>query len=288
MRIQLIVTILIISAGQVFAGEDVISKQTPYDKADGFNGGLLYDKFWQKGEVAAQFSNKFGLKIDRINKYSEFYRCKSCHGWDQIGSNGYYIKKSPEKAKQPNVSTVNLKKSAISMTPEEIFAKIKNPSKSRPISYDPAEYDPATDTEMGDRMPNYRYVFTDSEIWDLVKFLKEDALDHKNYYTLVTEGSYPNGKSWLINIGKGGDSNIGDRIYAETCSSCHGANGREINIKGLSVGEFTRKKAYELAHKIKFGHPGSNMFGTNLSVQEMKDIHKALADESKYLAIEER
>lgn len=286
MKIILVALFLFVSVGAAFAGGKIEPGQSAYDKADGLNGGLLYDKFWKQGEVSAQFSNAYGLDIDRINKYSNFYRCKSCHGWDRIGKKGYYIKKGPAKAKQPTVTAVDLIKSAASMAPVEIFAKIKKPAQSRPISYSPAGYDPAKSSAMGDSMPNYGEIFTDGEIWDLVKFLKEDATLHSDFYTLVTSGSYPQGKAWFIEIGKGGDSQNGDRIYGENCASCHGVDGREISIKGFSVGKFTRHKTYKLAHKVKFGQPGTDMAGTALSVQEMKDLHKALADERKYPSLE--
>ena len=285
MKNILIAVFIFVTVGSAFAGEKAAPVQSAYDKADGLNGGLLYDKFWKKGEVSAQFSNAYGLDIDRINKYSEFYRCKSCHGWDQIGRNGYYIKKAPAQAKQPTVTAVNLIKSGESLTPAQLFAKIKTPASPRSIAYDPAEYDPALNSEVGDRMPDYGAIFSDEEIWDLVKFLKEDAVRHQEFYTLVTSGSYPKGKAIFTEIGKGGNPKNGDRIFAENCASCHGVDGREISIKGYSVGKFTRKKTYELAHKVKFGQPGSDMFGTDLTVQEMKDLHKALTDEKKYPAI---
>ena len=288
MRNIIIAAFIFVFVGTVYAGDKNEPGQSPYDKANGLNGGLLYDKFWKKGEVSAQFSNAYGLDIDRINKYSAFYRCKSCHGWDQIGSNGYYIKKAPAKAKQPTVTAVNLIKSGESLTPEQLFAKIKNPANPRSIDYDPAGYNPEFSSEIGDRMPNYGEIFTDEEIWDLVKFLKEDAVRHQDFYTLVTSGSYPKGKVVFTEIGKGGDPKNGDRIYAENCASCHGADGRDISIKGYSVGKFTRKKTYELAHKVKFGQPGLNMFGTVLTVHEMKDLHKALTDTKKYPAIESK
>ncbi|MEN8134784.1 MAG: c-type cytochrome [Thermodesulfobacteriota bacterium] len=288
MKKILVAAFILISVGTVYAGEKIDPAQRAYDKADGLNGGLLYDKFWKKGEVSARFTNAYGLDIERINRYSAFYRCKSCHGWDQIGRNGYYIKKAPAKAKQPTVTAVNLIKSGKTLTPAELFGKIKNPTSPRSIAYDPAGYDPELNSKIGDKMPSYGEIFTDEEIWDLVKFLKEDAVLHQEFYTLVTSGSYPKGKAVFTEIGKGGNPQNGDIIYAENCASCHGADGRKISIKGYSVGEFTRKKTYELAHKVKFGQPGSNMFGTDLTVQEMKDLHKALTDGREYPAIKGR
>jgi thiosulfate dehydrogenase len=253
-----------------------------YEQADGRNGGLLYDNFLKKGEVSAQFSNSFNVDTSAIKEKYDFFRCKQCHGWDRIGTEGYYGGRKPKAGKRPNVSRVNLLDNAKKMSPEEIFSKIKNPANSRSLSYDLSQYDPEGNEVVGDSMPAYGEIFNDSEIWDLVKFLKEDGEDYRNYYSMDIKGEYPDAKVTFVNIGKGGDVGSGNKVYTEFCASCHGADGTDIDIKGKSAGEFTRKKTYELAHKVKFGQPGSNMFGISLSVKEMNDLHKALADKTKY------
>lgn len=255
---------------------------TSYEQADGINGGLLYDNFLKNGDVAAKFSNSHNIDITAIKNKYDFFRCKQCHGWDRIGTKGYYSGRKPKAGKRPNVSSVNLLDNAKKMSPQELFDKIKTPANPRPLNSDLSQYDPESNNTMGDAMPSYGDIFSDSEIWDLVKFIKEDGEDYRNYYAMEIQGSYPDAKVQFVAIGKGGDAANGNTIYTKSCASCHGIDGTDISIKGKSAGEFTRKKTYELAHKVKFGQPGSDMFGTPLSIKEMNDLHKALADESRY------
>ena len=99
----------------------------------------------------------------------------------------------------------------------------------------------------------YPYFFeylSDSEIWDLVKFLREgqapieDAID---------------------NNGQGkGDIASGKVLYNAHCSSCHGMNGNMIDFKGKKdgiqgVGWLANDNPQESIHKIRWGHPGSDM-----------------------------
>lgn len=264
------------------APQVIASETTNYEQANGINGGLLYDNFLKKGEVSAQFSNSFNIDTTAVKDKYDFFRCKQCHGWDRVGIKGYYGGRKPKAGKRPNVSGVNLLEEAKKMSPQEIFNKIKNPANARSLNYDLSQYDPNSNKEVGDIMPAYGEIFNDSEIWDLVKFLKEDGEDYRNYYSMDIKGTYPDAKVKFVDIGKGGDAANGDKVYTEFCASCHGADGTDIDIKGKSAGEFTRKKTYELAHKVKFGQPGTNMFGTPLSVKEMNDLHKSLTDKTKY------
>ncbi len=258
------------------------SDATSYKQADGINGGLLYDNFVKKGEVSAKYSNSHKIDITPIKDNSSFFRCKQCHGWDRIGNKGYYSGSKPQAGKKPNVSSVNLLDNAKEMSPRQLFDAIKSPANGRPLNYDLSQYDPQSNSQPGDAMPTYEEILSDSEIWDLVKFINEDGEDYRNYYGMDIQGSYPGAKVTFVAIGKGGDAVNGSAIYTKSCTSCHGADGTDIDIKGKSVGEFTRKKTYELAHKVKFGQPGSDMFGTPLSTKEMNDLHKALADADKY------
>jgi mono/diheme cytochrome c family protein len=203
------------------------SDTTKYEKADGINGGLLYDNFLKKGEVSAQFSNSFNIDTSAIKDKYNFFRCKQCHGWDRIGTQGYYGGRKPKAGKRPNVSSVNLLDGAKKMSPQEIFNKIKNPANPRLLSSDLSQYDPQSNKEIGDSMPAYGEIFNDNEIWDIVKFLKEDGEDYRNYYSMDIKGTYPDAKVTFIDIGKGGNTANGDKVYTEFCASCHGSDGTD-------------------------------------------------------------
>lgn len=50
----------------------------------------------------------------------------------------------------------------------------------------------------------------------------------------------------------------------------------------MSVGKFTRTKPYEVQHKVKFDQLGSTINPIPLTLMEMKDLYKALADTVKF------
>lgn len=69
-------------------------------------------------------------------------------------------------------------------------------------------------------MPNYSQVLTDTQIWDLVKFLKEGAIDVTQLYDYTTSGSYPTGTITYSNIGKDGNATNGKTFFATECAGC--------------------------------------------------------------------
>jgi mono/diheme cytochrome c family protein len=155
----------------------------------------------------------------------------------------------------------------------------------RNLDADLASYDPATNSTVGDQMPNFSEFMTDEQVWDLVKFLKEEALDTDELYDFTTSGSYPTGTWTSMNLGKDGDAASGNTMYADAnCAFCHGADGTEIIVDGsFSVGSFFRQKSNEAQHKVKFGQLGTQMLNLGItSVDDMKDLYKAMADETMY------
>ncbi len=141
-------------------------------------------------------------------------------------------------------------------------------------------------------MPDFGEILTDEQIWHIVKFLKEDAVDTSAIYTLTLgSGSYPNRTASFSNLGADGNATNGDAIYSSTCASCHGADGTLIMVDGgaYTVGGHVRSKPYEDQHKVKFGHLGSMMVPSQSQpllsespLSDIKDLLKALANTTKY------
>lgn len=287
MRTLTKIILLIVVSVILFTGckkEDVVTppQDDPnYINADGINGGRLYDKFW----AAETGFNQSDPNISRYNQYSDFFRCKQCHGWDLLGRNGSYINRGPKKTR-PNIANVNLLQIVKTKSYKELFTLIKtgsNPSIRRSVTADLSTYDPATNNTVGDQMPNYSQILTDKQIWDLVKFLKTEVIDVNDLYDFTITGTYPTGSITYSNIGKGGNSASGDNYFASNCVTCHGADGKLIVVDGsYSVGSFIRNKPNEAQHKVKFGQLGSSMQAFRTSLQQMKDLYKALTDTTKY------
>lgn len=252
----------------------VTPQPTAYDLASFSKGGIMFDKFWS---TESGF-NQSDPNITIFNSKSDFFRCKQCHGWDNLGRNGSYIGRGPN-ANRPNVADLNLYSIIQSKTPQELFDAMKSTVNRRDISFDFATYVSSDPNNDGHKMPNYAQLLTDSQIWDMVKFMKSAAFDVTQLYDAVYSGVYPTGTASFSNIGKDGNAANGNTTYSNNCTSCHGSNGTLILVEGMTVGKFTRSKPNEVQHKVKYGQLGSSMTGKfDMTITQMKDLYKALSD----------
>ena len=247
-----------------------------YDLADATRGGISYDLFWN----ASTGFDQTGPLIGTFNAKSDFFRCKQCHGWDQLGSAGFYINRKPNSSR-PNISAVNLASLSRTKTAEQLFLAIKTGSVAtrRPPTADLSTYNPATNPTVGDQMPDYGAIMSDAQIWDLVRFLKAGAFDVTLLYDYSVTGVYPTGSITFSNLGRDGSASAGSTTYATACEFCHGSTGKARSLEGgLSLGAFVRGKPNEAQHKIRYGQLGTAMGPTVLTLTEMKNLYRYLAD----------
>jgi len=246
----------------------------PTYTGDASKGGIMFDKFWSK---EAGFDQN-DANIATLNENSNFFRCKQCHGWDGLGNNGAYIDRGP-KVDRPNVTDFNIYLYAQAKTVEEIHKEMGHDDDKRDISYDLSTYDPETNSDEGDKMPDLTQLLTDNQMWDLAKFLKEGMFDVSELYDATYTGEYPTGSKTFSNIGKGGNAAKGLSYYNANCAGCHGNDGTKIDLEGKTIGKFIRTKGNEAQHKVKYGQLGSPMVGQfEIALAEMKDLYKACAD----------
>lgn len=211
--------------------------QAAYNAANGVNGARIYDH--PLNYIDAN-------QTDYPNAYTNFYRCKSCHGWDLLGKNGVLINKTPT-ATYPVAADGNLYAWAKQHNIRQIFDAVKNTggrTKNMLTSYNSTH-------------PDFGTILTDAQIWDCVKFLKETAHNVNDFYDLTTSGIYPTGTKTFSNIGKGGDGAAGLVTYNAKCKVCHGGDGKQIDIycQGLFLGEMFRQDPHEIQHKAIWGMP---------------------------------
>jgi thiosulfate dehydrogenase len=255
------------------------TEPTDYTNADGILGGILYDSFWATEANYSKASDQ--NLVNKLKTYSDFFRCKQCHGWDLLGTNGAYINRGP-KTNRPNISSVNLSTIVKTKTPQELFDAIKKTTGRRDINYDLSTYNPSTNASIGDQMPNFSQLLSDKEIWALVKFLKNEVINVSDLYDFQLTGTYPTGKISYSNIGKDGNAANGKTYFTQKCQVCHGPDGKLIpdldKTPGLTLGKFIRTKPNEAQHKIKFGQLGSPMIALKTSLQDMKNLYKAATD----------
>jgi thiosulfate dehydrogenase len=60
-----------------------------------------------------------------------------------------------------------------------------------------------------------------------------------------------------------GDAIAGGVVFQATCAKCHGLDGKLMNFKKLPkevfIGDAVRGNPQEATHKVRFGHPGTDM-----------------------------
>lgn len=252
------------------------SNQMAYDAANVTVGSQLYNDFTKTPGFDGPSSPN--VSLDDIVNFKDFYRCKNCHGWDLKARFASYINRGP-KANRPDVSTVQLVNFG-NADITELFNKIKNTGGA---AVDPQRTADGLNPSLGgNNHPDYGTILTDDQIWDLVKFLREGALDVDQLYTIELSGAYPTGKRSFANVGMGGDLNLGQNFYTKNCASCHGANGTSIDISGASLGKLMRTKPYEVQHKVLSGELGTSMGPTPATLEEMKGLLRYASDTTAF------
>ncbi|MFQ5805666.1 MAG: c-type cytochrome [Phycisphaerae bacterium] len=199
-----------------------------FTNADGVRGGLLYDKWWTVANVAEPTSDHplWATRPDTESNTrtgSTTWRCKECHGWDYKGVDGAYATGSHRTGFSGIFGTTK--------TAQETFDLIK--------------------TAHGFGSAG----LSDTDIWDLAKFVKEGQIDTGTVIAANGNfiGSETNGQTLY-------DNGVGSNT---SCATCHGADGATINFKTPPdeefLGDLARENPWETLHKIRFGQPGTAM-----------------------------
>lgn len=183
-------------------------------------GGQLYDN-WPKIKKVELSGNHPAYPAMGKQKGAGTWRCKECHGWDYIGKDGRY-KKGSHYTGIPGVYD----------------ARTKNPQEL---------YDALTNAEMKHDFSSY---LTDGDTWALVQFMREGLID-------IGTAVNPDGSAK-------GNPNKGKPLFQSACADCHGATGNKVDFdekkEGIQgVGYLAKDNPQETLHKIRWGHPGSDM-----------------------------
>ena len=205
--ISLMALIILVAFGGCNKEDEVINPptdQVEYTNSNGIKGGIMYDKFWS---TEAGY-NQSDPNITKFNSFADFFRCKQCHGWDYLGNADSYINRGP-RTNRPNVASENIYQIAKTKTPQELFNALKKSEGRRDISYDLSTYNPTTNNVEGDKMPNLSQILSDAQIWEIMKYLKTEALDVTQLYDAIFTGTYPTGSASYTNIEKDGNADAG-------------------------------------------------------------------------------
>ena len=251
-----------------------------YTAADGIAGGAAYSQWWitDGGGSGTQPTTTVG---------KDFYRCKACHGWDGFGNAASYANRTGQstlKASRPDVSWLNLRSTIASSTYQELYDLVAHVG-ARPI-------DAADNTH-----PDFARVLSESQIWNVVKFMFEEWVDPSELYDIEVTGpqmyvDYTQIPPVVVaptitytNVGAKGNEAAGQALYSATCAMCHGADGRSVDLEGRSLGEYVRDKPYETWFKAKFGEPGAMASGLVTALSDLQDLYAALANAVNFPAL---
>lgn len=249
-----------------------------YVDADGIAGGAAYSKWWTTDAVGT------GTQ-PTTTAASDFYRCKACHAWDGLGNAGSYANRTGQssgKATRPDVSSINLSSSASSESYQALFDL---------VSHAGARNIDAADNSH----PDFSTLLSDAQVWNLVKFMREEWVAPNLLYDLEVSGpamfwDYSVTPAALVsptltysNVGALGNEANGQTIVAARCAGCHGADGTDLDIGGRSLGQFVREKPNEAWFKAKFGESGTGMApGLVSETSELQDLYAALANAANF------
>ena len=219
----ILITILAIPV-LVFIGYEAVrgaSSGDPegYRNAKIVHGALLYDKWYEVKDVDTSGNHPLYPTTGK-KEGATTWRCKECHGWDYIGKDGRYSKGS-------HFTGIKGIYDARTSKPQELHDSLIDTSKNHDLS----DY------------------LAGSDVWAIVKFIREGLIDIR---TVINDAG---------NI-KGNPEN-GKSLYASLCSKCHGKDGGEIDFNKMEgiqgVGWLSNDNPQESLHKIRWGHPGSDM-----------------------------
>ena len=228
--------------------------------ADAAKGGRIYDKWWvavssSANTVPAPTTDHpiWSQQTTNTRTGADTWRCKECHGWDYKGVDGVY-----GDTTNSHYTGFTGIFDARSKDPAEVYCAIRNGSA---IDADHAFLD----------------LISDVDILHLTKFIT------------ASQNELPNEPApiGIIDVDLHFDAqgapisatpSSGELLYADNnidcaSSSCHGADG---TAQHEAVGTLADDNPWETLHKIRFGHPGSNMPAftspTRLTTQQSVDI----------------
>ena len=227
-------------------------------------GALAFDN-WTRSEAG-------GSGVPAGVTAVDYVRCKSCHGWDRLGTDGGYVRRS-RSSSQPNAGagdgnqeSRHLETGAVSAD-QVLQANTGRSYADGGGSWVALDGDPqsAANTAahfngytLGNWMPDFSDGGANStalrptaaQVNCLVEFLNYMDGDASAYFASVDPTQNP----VLYTMIPGADAAAGEVFYAGACEGCHGAP--EEFVLGYLEGD---GKYSELAHKTRWGNPPTEM-----------------------------
>ena len=188
---------------------------------------------------------------------ADYVRCKACHGWDGLGADGGYVRRSTSGDTRPNPTAGTNLSSKVGAV---VAADVEHAA-GRLFSVEDGT------------MPNYIQTggLTPTQVTNVVDFLNTGP----KLTTFADLDTMPNPVGYSF---KGSTSaTAGATLYSANCAGCHGADGTDTTISGVSLDAYfgSDGKYSEGFHKVMYGIANTSMTRVaagSLTGQQTADI----------------
>jgi len=247
-------------------------------------GALAYDD-WTKTEAGGSGSLPTGATS------ADYVRCKACHGWDHMGADGGYTRRS-RNAGRPNAGAGDTDQTSrdISLAARsnaDVTADmIWHTGSGRLFTEGAGSWVALDDTHsaankaahsngytLGNQHPDFTSgALTQEQVDCLVEFLNTPGADPSAYFDNIDPGPSP----VLYSIVSSADASAGESYYNSNCASCHGdpagaspMGSPEGGILAYLDGD---GKFSEFAHKARWGIPDTTMTRSAMGSPDATDV----------------
>lgn len=218
-------------------------------------GAVAYDN-WTKSDAGGTGALPEGVVS------SDYIRCKACHGWDRLGTDGGYVRRS-RTSSRPNAGAGDgdstsraIETGAVTaeMIVHEGIGRSYADGDGSWVALD-ATHSAANKAAhangytLGNQHPDFSAGGpTETQVGCLVEFLNFADADASVYFSAVDPGQNP----VLYTIVDTADAAAGETFFNNTCAGCHDL---QFALDYLAAdGKFS-----EFAHKVRWGIPNTAM-----------------------------
>jgi cytochrome c2 len=237
-----------------------------------------------------------GSGVPSSEPFKDYVRCKSCHGWDRLGLNGGYVRRT-RTAERPNAGYGDTDTTSRDIAPgmgdyyhirasEVLHAGTGRAYEDGSGSWVALGDDPtahAAGFTLGNQHPDFSpggvnagdKLPTQEQIDCIVAFVNYGDSDPKFYFFGIDEYADP---VWY-NIHPGASAPAGKNFYEQNCIACHGDPATDHN--GMNGGKpeggmlaYLRQdgKFSEFVHKARWGVPDTLMRRTTIGTPNSQDM----------------
>jgi hypothetical protein len=254
---------------------------------------MAYDN-WSKSD-----SGGTGMPAGEAD--NDYIRCKACHGWDRMGTEGGYVRRS-RKDGRPNAGDGDSDTTSRVISPfmgghATITADmISHTDTGRAFTDGTGSWVPLDDTHtaanksahaegytLGNQHPDFSAdganagdtVLTPEQLGCLVEFINFEDADASAYFSNIT----PSVKPALYTIVDTADAVAGETFFGDNCAGCHGADPSQEAAPialpdGGSILDYLDGdgKFSEFSHKVRWGIPDESMTRTAMGSPTSADV----------------